>query len=389
MDIKSAGSPRSKNKIYPKHIDPAKVPKNCYWDSSGKGHWYTKIQDIDGKWRRKRIFGSTAKLSDLYEALKTCSGVDIDTVDYLGAKFLESPQFSKLSEAQKKLYLYAKNIVATQETRKNGIFLGQIPLHDWQPPLIQRLLDLVGTERGPSAARKTYEYLRRLFNWAVLRGFYKSANPVVKNMELPEERKRRRLPEHDILAKIIILAIDRGQRKTRTKGSCAPYIWIVILIAYETRLRGVEVFDLRDSDILEEGLRCDRRKGSNGNITLWNQNLKVCIDSATKARTALWAHNARPVPLKADDRPIVVNQNGEAIKQDSWQSAWGRFMDLAVSEKIITNEQRFGLHDMKRRGATDTKGTKTEKLSAVGLSSLQVLKIYDHSIEVVSATSGN
>lgn len=54
-------------------------------------------------------------------------------------------------------------------------------------------------------------------------------------------------------------------------------------------------------------------------------------------------------------------------------------MELAIKEGIVTKDEWFGLHDMKRRGTTDTIGNTSDKLDATGLSNKQVLKIYDKS----------
>lgn len=54
----------------------------------------------------------------------------------------------------------------------------------------------------------------------------------------------------------------------------------------------------------------------------------------------------------------------------------------------MSQEQRFGLHDLKRRGTTDTKGTRADKQEAAGWKDQDMVDIYDFSIPVVSPTSG-
>ena len=46
----------------------------------------------------------------------------------------------------------------------------------------------------------------------------------------------------------------------------------------------------------------------------------------------------------------------------------------------MTQEEWFGLHDIKRRGTADTEGTAEDKLEATGYKSRQMLEIYDKSI---------
>lgn len=385
MVVKTVGRPRSSTKTYPSHIDAGKIPDRCYWDSSGNGHWYTTFTE-GGKRRRKWIAGPDAKLSDLHKALEARERQESDSVNWLGEKFTSSPQFLQCSKAQQKSYQYSLGVIKAQPTIERDVFLGQVPLNDWDAPLIQVLIDTVATQRGPSAARKVYEYLRRLFNWAILRGLYRGTSPVSKP-ELPKERERRRLPDHAVLAKLITFAFERGQRAAHTEGSTSPYIWKALILGYECRLRGVESFDLTDASMLDEGIACKRRKGSKMNISLWNHNLRVCVKAAQEERNAIWKKLGRAIPLRPENRPLLVNGSGERISQSAWQNAWKRFMALAIREEVITADQKFGLHDMKRRGTTDTQGTKAEKLEASGLSSLQILEVYDHSIARVNSTS--
>lgn len=92
-----------------------------------------------------------------------------------------------------------------------------------------------------------------------------------------------------------------------------------------------------------------------------------------------------PVPMKPEDRLIMVNESGLKIKSSAWQKAWRRFMDQAIEAGLITKEQHFGLHDLKRRGVTDTKGTKQDKMQASGHKSQSMLDVYDFSIPTVDA----
>ncbi|MFD2436102.1 site-specific integrase [Modicisalibacter luteus] len=65
-------------------------------------------------------------------------------------------------------------------------------------------------------------------------------------------------------------------------------------------------------------------------------------------------------------------------------TAWQRLIKLAIEEEIIEASQRFGLHDLKRRGITDTKGTRHDKQEASGHRSAAMLDVYDLSIPLVN-----
>ncbi|MNP70992.1 hypothetical protein D3C76_1673030 [compost metagenome] len=58
-------------------------------------------------------------------------------------------------------------------------------------------------------------------------------------------------------------------------------------------------------------------------------------------------------------------------------------MTKAVEAGVLLEEERYGLHDLKRRGITDTPGTRAEKQQASGHRDEAMLDIYDLSLPVV------
>lgn len=351
----------------PAPYDKARLPKGCYWDPSGKGHWYTCFV-LEGKRRRQKIAGPDAKLSDLHRIME--EGEDPNCLNYLAEKFEKSPQYFRVSKSQQVSYQYARAMVTTHPTRKEGITLGQIPLSAWKPSLVQKLIDSLAEDRGPSAAKKAKEYLNRLFNWSMNRD-YIDRNPVGKP-EMPKERKLQRLPDKEVLTRLVAFAKQRGSQAKR-KGTCAPYIWIALEICRKCRFRGIEAFTLTDAQLLDRGIESQRRKGSNDNVTLWDDSLQEAVNAALAHRRRV----CKTIWIRPENRPVIVGTSGQPITQRTWQSAWKRFMQMAIDEGVIEPEQRFGLHDMKRRGITDTTG---DKLQASGLSDLRILKTYDKSV---------
>ena len=55
-------------------------------------------------------------------------------------------------------------------------------------------------------------------------------------------------------------------------------------------------------------------------------------------------------------------------------------LNPAIEAEIMSEQEWFGLHDIKRRGTTDTEGTAEDKLEATGHKSRAMLPIYDKSI---------
>lgn len=55
-----------------------------------------------------------------------------------------------------------------------------------------------------------------------------------------------------------------------------------------------------------------------------------------------------------------------------------------LDQEVISPSERFGLHGMKRKGITDTKGTKGEKQLASSHMTQSMLNIYDQEVPMVN-----
>ena len=132
---------------------------------------------------------------------------------------------------------------------------------------------------------------------------------------------------------------------------------------------------------------CTRVKGSRTNQTEWNQVLRDAIQCLKDRRSKIWDKRSIPL-LKPEERYLFVNETGYPLRKSSLDSAFNRFITImAIDEGHITEEQRFGLLDLKRRGTTDTQGTRADKQEATGHRSQSMMDIYDHSIAVVKPVS--
>lgn len=120
-------------------------------------------------------------------------------------------------------------------------------------------------------------YVRRVFRWGSVRG-HCSVEPVTA-LESPKERKRRRLPLDESYKRLIAFAQERGKRVRGEKGACPGYIWMVMEIAYNCRLRGIEVDTLTDANATKDGILSNRRKGSRDNITAWSPRLRTATSA--------------------------------------------------------------------------------------------------------------
>ena len=377
------GRKRGHNPHIPAHINQAHIPDGVYYDHRGSGNWYTLYRDGD-KQRRKNIATHRATLAELHRLAEDLQSVDRHKLSWLSQQFQKSQQFRALAPKSQGGYEYAASVLLAQPTRL-GTF-GELTTRRITAAVIQRLIDRIADEGTPSKANTVLRYLRRLFRWGKNRG-YCDDNPG-QGVEAAKERRLRRLPESVLMAKLIAhaQAIGIDNPKRGQKGSCPEYLWIVMEIAYLCRLRGIEVVTLNEANAEAQGLRTNRRKGSRDNIVAWTPRLRAAYQAAIDRRNLIWEKRSRAVPMQPENRPLIVSRSGDPLRKSAFDSAWQRFIRSAMASGVVAVEDRFSLHDLKRKGITDTKGTRHDKQDASGHRSEGMLDIYDLSVPLVKTS---
>ena len=371
---------RRHNPSIPAHIDQDKIPARLYFDArKGAGRWYMLTRDAAGKQQRKDVASRDARLSDLHAIAEAAAGVDRHSVRYLCEEFEKSTQFAELLPTTRADYKYCHGVVVSFRSAKLGL-LGDMAVSKLSPPTLQAIIDKMATT-GPSKAAHALRYLRRLFKWGVQRGH--CADNAARGVEQPTERKLRRLPDPVVMAAVVRYAFARGAVKARATGACPSYLWAVMDIAYLCRLRGIEVVTMTDAHALEEGVMTNRRKGSRDNIVRWTPRLRAAWQTLEVRRAAIWTAQSAPIPMRPENRPLVISEDGTALKKSGLNTAWQRFIRDAIKDGVLTTDQRFSLHDLKRRGITDTAGTRADKQEASGHRTAAMLDVYDLSVPVV------
>jgi len=369
----SRGRPR---KNHPPHIDGAKIPRGCYWDSRDQV-WY--VIHYDPKPRRQRIADAKATLSQLHGIMEDFVDFERGSVSWLLDMFHESSAFKKLAPSTRAGYEKIRRSVESRKTKIGP--LGALSTVRLTRPAMQTLVDAIADEGTPTKANHLLRYLRRVFHWGMNRDHCKH-NPF-SGLEQATERAKRRVPTEHIREVILAFCRARGKYTAHREGAVAPYLWPVCEIAYLCRLRGIEVVTLTDANVLEDGLLTNRRKGSRDNITKWSPKLRAAVDAAQAHRGWTWERKRTPVPLSAAARALFVNQDGQPLKKGTFDSAWQTMIRLAIQEGVISVEQRFSVHGLKHAGITDTRGTRGEKQLASGHKSERMLDTYDHSVPIV------
>jgi len=378
----SRGRKRKFNPNIPEHIDQDKLPGNCYWDNSYSGHWYTTFKSAAGKPRRRKIADPDALLSELHRIMELENGIDRDTFEFIANKYFESDSYIQLKNKKNHLASYKTICNYQTKIRKK---LNKIPIKLWDDALVQQLIDRIGKRNGATVARLLNAFIRRVFQWNLKRGFC-SHNPALRT-ELPNERKKQIYPSHKAYSSLLQHAIKNGTYGAKKSGSCPHYIWMIMELEYLCRQRGAECRTLTDAHISDDGVLTERLKGSRDNITIWNDRLKHVVNEAQKARDVIYRKKGIGIPLKPINRPLIVNTMGEPLKAEAYQSAWQRFITNSIKLGVIDQSKRFSLHDLKRKGITDTDGSISEKLESSGHVEAKMLKIYDKSIPKVKPSN--
>lgn len=366
---------RGFSKHIPIHIDQGKLPNCVYWDESGKGRWRISYKDEDtGKQRMKTIAGPKATLADLHKAAEEFKESSSGTLNHLVEEFAKSIQYQQTAIVTRKKYDYGARLAA-EFPAKNGKPLGEARLAKFTPVTVQRLIDAIAVQRGPTAARHCLRYLTRAFRWGNGRGLCDTK--AVAAIQLPKERKKRVLPDLVAYGKVIQFAQERGALSTTAKGSVPEYLWCVIELCYLCRLRGIEAITLTDANELPQGVQTNRRKGSRDNIVLWTPRLRAAWDAAKAIRQRRRDRLKLPTSTRPDERWLFVSNDNSHIRRDTLSQAVDRLMSEAIEAGVIEPEQRFTLHPVKRRGVTDTAGNRSDKQTASGHKDEKMLDIYD------------
>jgi integrase len=389
------GAPRKFNATIPKHIDQGRIPKGVYWDASGNGRWYVKEPHPEGgRPRQVTVAQAHVRLSELHDIMESRAGSSVrGTVDWVWKQFEASTEFADLSADSKKDYRIHAKLLASFPT-KLGYPFGQIQVDRLPTPVVQQLIEKIArgwpesrpgagdAVRGrPSTANHVQRLLGRLFGWGVRFGCCKT-NPA-RGVKQVKEAKQFKMPAGSAFQRALAFAEQRGAFKPRTKGACPRYLAPVMVIAYRCRLRGIEVLDLTEADILKQGIRNRRRKGSLTNGTRWTPDLRAAVDTLRELRRAVDQRRG-VTPLTPGGRPLVVGPDGEVLDKSSLDSAWQRFIHKAMDMEnggVLLKSERFSLHGLKHRGVTDTKGTRDKKKDASGHVTDDAFGRYDHEFQ--------
>lgn len=363
-------------KDLPKGIKPDKLPNRVFYNSRGNGRWMISYYE-NGKRKHKMLATSSATMNEIYQlAAEQENSEKKATATFLTLvnEFQQSRVWRELSKSTQIDYRHCIKAIASSPTA-DGI-LGDEPIKLWTIGLVRRLQEK-RAETSKSRAIKELAFLKRFFGWLVEFEYVKEdvAKPV-KKLTLPP---RQHYADDNDYRHMLQTARESGYW----------YIEYAMELAYLCRMRVIEVLDLTDANELENGLKVSRRKGSRTNVTTWQPRLRAAWYGLKNKRDAILAERKQPLPIDIKKRFLFISERtGNKLSESAMQTAWQRVRELAVAdaaEKGIPFTP-FNIHDLKRKGITDTDGTLSEKMDASGHRSAEMMNIYDVGTKEVAPT---
>lgn len=261
--------------------------------------------------------------------------------------YLESAKFKALAARTRSAYEGYVAVICGFKTATGSEF-GDAQLEAITMQTIRGYLDKYP---APIAANRHVQFIKAAWNWTAQRHKI-PPNPCL-GVELNRQDARTRYVTQDEYQTALRLATG--------------YLPVMMELAYLCRARRGEVCALRHSDILEEGLRVIRGKGSEGEITAWTPRLRDAVEAAKRI------HPGAPVPIKGGAY-LIHDKAGLPIKKNAFDTAWQRLM----AKVVAAGGERFTFHDLKARGYSDQKeqwaGHRSERMHRVYNRKLRVVE---------------
>ena len=275
----------------------------------------------------RTIAAPTATKSQVWRAWERLQSTSMDdTLQWLLKSYVDSAKFKKNAEATQKEQARQATCICVY-SRGRGQTFGTAKLPTITPGVLTKYMDARENDDAAVSANRELALISAAWRWALARDLTTTPNPC-KLVEKRSESRRQHYADDAAYAVWIQYCQAHGP----------DYLWIVSEIAYLCRMRKVEVLTAQTSQVLAEGFDTLRRKGSRDALTSYSDRLHAAIDACSADEAGRFS-------------PYLVTHNGKAIRISSFNTMWQRRMRDCVATTGIT---RFTLHDLKRKGATDS-----------------------------------
>lgn len=221
---------------------------------------------------------------------------------------------------------------------------------------------------GRVSGNREVGIISRAWNWARTRDVITLPNPCTGVERNPEPPRQHYADD----------TAYYGWIKYVAENQTPMFLYTVSELCYLCRIRKVEALEAKRSQVLDHGFDTLRRKRSRDGITGWSTRLLYVVELAQK--------NPRSTKSNPDNSKgrfsgfLITTDAGKPITIRGFNSSWQRHMRRAVELGYVS--ERFTLHDLKRKGATDA----DEHATLTTGNSDSMTHVYDVSKPLVKAT---
>lgn len=106
-----------------------------------------------------------------------------------------------------------------------------------------------------------------------------------------------------------------------------------------------------------------------------------------RQRTRVPAQDEKACTVPAGSAFLIVSASGGQLSKSGLDTAFQRLITQAIEKNAPTEEPRFGMHNFKRKGITDTHGTRADKQQASGHKDESMMDVYDLSIPAANPSA--
>lgn len=190
---------------------------------------------------------------------------------------------------------------------------------------VYKYLDARG-RTAPVAANREIALLAHVFTKAIRWGLARH-NPCV-GVEKHPERPRDRYVEH--------WELDAWLARAR------PVVAAVAELAYLTGLRRADLLAMQRSQFRDAGILVRSAKTGRRGLIAWSPELRRVIDDLAR------------IP-KVSSVYVVATRRGQPYSGSGFNALWKRDMAAAIADPDCALAERFRLHDLRAKHATDAK----------------------------------
>ena len=312
---------------------------NIEVDSSGRLNPPIKLGNVSDS--ERSIYSAYLAAT---EQLSYQNNVKYMTLFWLHEEYLQSRMYMQLTANTKRRYKDCQRILQ-HPLKINGkeSVLGNLNVKDLYPATIRRLLDKRLSQYQADGKKGTSQCNNEK---ALLSAMYKYGVQYIDDMsQIPNPFREIQKFNVDIRERYVTDAEYKTQYDF-AKSHMPNYIYIPIVmeLTYLLAARGIEVTELTIDAIRPEGIIVDRKKGSKTTLVRWTPRLTAAVEQA------LALHKTAQAPTASLLTPA---RGGTRLTKSALDSAWQK-LKIAM-QKAGLGDVYFMLHDLKRKGISDSK----------------------------------